>query len=84
MAIGKQFSEKVIMYDKAGQLSLKTLGTQIFPKSPNLLLEAMAFLVRRSKEKSKYLVLDLNPQSELTEAYMLRSSIFPDADNGKK
>jgi hypothetical protein len=41
-------------------------------------MEAMEYLVRHSLERSKYIVIDLNPASELGHKYMARMAIFPD------
>ena len=75
--LSRNYSEMVILDNRGDKLSLRTLGSQIFPDSPRILLKAMAWVEDHSEEKPKYILLDVSPIATLPLNMIVRTNIFP-------
>ena len=73
----RNYSEMVILANRGDKLSLRTLGSQMFPDSPRILLRAMAWVEEHSEEKPKYILLDVSPITTLPANMIVRTNIFP-------
>ena len=72
-----QFSYIVAFVGKGNKTSIKTLSTQFFPGRKNILSNIASWISSNlSEDKSKYLVIDVNPRSEVPEALSIRTRIF--------
>ena len=67
----------VILANRGDKLSLRTLGSQMFPDSSRILLRAMAWVEAHSEEKPRYILLDISPITELQSNMIVRTNIFP-------
>ena len=73
----RNYSEMVILANRGDKLSLRTLGSQMFPDSPRILLRAMSWVEDHSEEKPKYILLDISPITTLPTNMIVRTNIFP-------
>ena len=73
----RNYSEMVILANRGDKLSLRTLGSQMFPDSPRILLRAMSWVEDHSDEKPKYILLDVSPITTLPTNMIVRTNIFP-------
>lgn len=70
----KNYSDFVIFSERGSEHTLRYLGSKYYPSEPKLLCEAMESLrnVVMPAERSKYLVLEFNPASNLPTRMMAR------------
>ena len=73
----RNFSEIVLLYARSDKLSLRTLGIQMFPETPRILLKAMAWIEKQEDIDLRYLLLDVSPLTHLPYNMVLRTNIFP-------
>lgn len=73
----RNYSEMVLLANRGDKLSLRTLGSQMFPDSPRILLRAMSWVEENSIEKPKYILLDVSPVTTLPSSMIVRTNIFP-------
>ena len=72
----RNYSEIILMYTRSDKLSLRTLGIQMFPDNPRILIKAMSWVAKHIDSHLKYLLLDISPLSRLPANMIIRSDIF--------
>ena len=71
-------SDFIFMEDKGNTRILKTIGSQIFPETPNILTEAMRFCIENApRGVRRSLHLEKNPLSDLPLPLRLRMNFLP-------
>ena len=73
----RNYSEMVLLANRGDKLSLRTLGSQMFPDSPRILLRAMSWVEDHSEENPKFILLDISPITTLPTNMIVRTNIFP-------
>ena len=73
----RNYSEIVMLHARSDKLSLRTLGTQMFPDSPRILIRAMNW-VEKQEGELRYLLLDISPLTHLPSNMIIRTNIFPE------
>ena len=73
----RNYSEIVMMHARSDKLSLRTLGTQLFPEFPRILMRAMAWVERQESAELRYVLLDISPLTHLPSNMIIRTNIFP-------
>ena len=74
----RNFSEIVMLHARSDKLSLRTLGAQMFPEMPRILLKAMNWVERQDQAELRYLLLDISPLTHLPSNMIIRTNIFPE------
>ena len=74
----RNYSEIVLLYTRSDKLALRTLGCQMYPENPKILLKAMSWVERNLPDDDlKYIFLDISPLTHLPSSMILRTRIFP-------
>lgn len=74
-------TDRVIFNDRGDRQWVQILCKQMFPKQPQFLTEAMAWLsMHVALPYERYLVIDNNPKSKVGDHMMVRTRLFPQAD----
>ena len=74
----RNYSEIVLLYARSDKLTLRTLGYQLFPEQPRILIRSMEWVENNlTDEQVKYLFIDISPLTHLPSNLIIRTNIFP-------
>lgn len=76
--IAKNCTDIVLFYSKGNKKTISTYSEQLLPKKGNFLTSCMSWMeanIRNPRER--YLVIDSNLESPMSEAFQVRTRIFP-------
>lgn len=77
----RQFSEKVLFYDRTDALQLNIISRQIFPGKAHFLQSVFKWLHKhRPFDPLKYVLIDGSPITSVPFNMIVRTCIFPEGD----